>query len=73
MLKWYGVIAHGNKTEKGMSDMETQDTIKEVEATLRLEGMQLTAEELDILKRYKSGEISGKSLREKFLSEAEHG
>ena len=47
----------------------TQEAINEVEATLKLEGMQLTKEDISLLKAYKSGKYSGDELRRKRLSE----
>lgn len=46
-----------------------QEAINEVEATLKMEGMQLTDEEIALLKAYKSGEFSGDELRERILKE----
>ena len=45
-----------------------QEAIKEVEATLKMEGMQLTDEDIALLKAYKSGRFSGDELREKILN-----
>jgi len=46
-----------------------QEAINEVEATLNMEGILLTDEDITILKAYKSGELSGDELREMILSE----
>ena len=40
-----------------------------MEATLKMEGMQLTEEDITLLKAYKSGKLSGDELREMILSE----
>ena len=45
-----------------------QEAINEVEATLKMEGMQLTDEDIVLLKAYKSGRFSGDELREKILN-----
>lgn len=51
------------------SPYTAQEAIGEVEATLRMEGMELTKEDIAILKAYKNGEVSGDELRRKILSE----
>lgn len=51
------------------SPYSAQAAINEVDATLKMEGMQLTAEDMEILKSYKNGEISGDELRKQILSE----
>lgn len=40
-----------------------------MEATLKMEGMELTAEDIELLKSYKSGEVTGDELRQQILSE----
>lgn len=46
-----------------------QEAIEEVEATLKMEGMQLADEDVALLKAYRSGKISGDELRKVILSE----
>lgn len=46
-----------------------QEEIDEVEATLRLEGMKLTEEDISLLKAYKSGKYSGEEIRNMILNE----
>lgn len=51
------------------SPYSEQTSINEVEATLKMEGMELTAEDIELLKAYKNGEFSGDELRQQILSE----
>lgn len=51
------------------SPYTAQEAIKEVEATLAMEGMKLTEEEIQLLQIYRSGAISGDDIRNKILSE----
>ena len=53
----------------GSSIYSDKEAIQEVEATLRMEGMHLTAEDKNMLRQYKRGAVSGDELREKILSE----
>ncbi len=53
------------------SPYSAQEAINEVKATLAMEGMELTAEDIMLLKAYKSGEVSGDELRQQILSEVE--
>ena len=46
------------------------EAVKEVEATMSFEEMELTEEEVQMLYAYKNGEVSGYELRQKILSEA---
>lgn len=46
-----------------------QETIEEVDATLKMEGMKLTKEDLSLLKLYKNGELTTDEIRAKILSE----
>lgn len=45
------------------------ETVKEVEATMAFEGMELTEEDVRMLYAYKRGEVSGDELRRQILSE----
>lgn len=51
------------------SPYSAQAAIAEVKSTLEMEGMKLTAEDIDMLKSYKSGEVTGDELRQQLLSE----
>ena len=46
-----------------------QESVDEVEATMRMEGFKLSDEELDLLRAYRKGEVSGDALRKKILEE----
>lgn len=46
-----------------------QEEIDEVEATLKLEGMELTEEDISLLRAYKSGKYSGEEIRNMILNE----
>lgn len=46
-----------------------EESINEVKATMEMEGMPLTDDELDILLSYRKGELSGDEIRQKILSE----
>ena len=45
------------------------EAVKEVEATMAFEGMDLTEEDVRMLYAYKNGEVSGDELRQQILSE----
>lgn len=45
------------------------EAIREVEATMAFEGMDLNEEDIRMLRTYKSGEVSGDELRSQILSE----
>lgn len=47
----------------------SQEILDEVAATLKMEGMQLTEEDIRLLKSYKSGELSGDEIRQRILNE----
>jgi len=51
------------------SNYTAQEAISEVEATMKMEGMQLTEEDIMLLKAYKSGTHSAAEIREMILSE----
>lgn len=45
------------------------EAVKEVEATLKMEGMSITNDEKEMLRSYECGEVTGDELRKKILSE----
>ena len=45
------------------------EAIKEVQATMAFEGMELTEEDIQMLYAYKNGEVSGDELRERIMGE----
>lgn len=45
------------------------EAVKEVEATMAFEGMDLTEEDVRMLYAYKSGEVSGDELRQQIVGE----
>lgn len=45
------------------------DALKEVQATMAFEGMELTEEDMRILYAYKNGEASGDELRKRIMGE----
>lgn len=45
------------------------EAVKEAEATMTFEGMDLTEEDVRMLYAYKSGKVSGDELRQQILSE----
>lgn len=51
------------------SAYSTAEAIKEVEATMAFEGMDLNEEDIRMLRAYRNGEISGDELRSQILSE----
>lgn len=51
------------------SSYSAQEEIDEVEATLKLEGMHLTEEDIFLLKAYKSGRYSSEEIRNMILNE----
>ena len=51
------------------SAYSAREAIKEVEATMAFEGMDLNEEDIRMLRAYKNGEISGDELRSQILSE----
>ncbi|MDE6406848.1 MAG: type II toxin-antitoxin system RelB/DinJ family antitoxin [Lachnospiraceae bacterium] len=48
------------------------EAIKEVEATMAFEGLELTEEDLQMLYAYKNGEASGDELRQQIMGEEEN-
>ena len=46
-----------------------QESVDEVEAAMRMEGFKLSDEELDLLRAYRKGEVSGDALRKKIIEE----
>ena len=64
------VIQRGIPFESKLSSSYTIDeTIDEINATMRMEGLNPTQEELDIIKRYKTSELSADDIRKQILSE----
>ena len=64
------VIQRGIPFESKLSSSYTIDeTIDEINATMRMEGLNPTQEELDIIKQYKTGELSADDIRKQILSE----
>jgi len=55
------------------SNDSPQEEIDEVAATLRLEGMELTKEDISLLKACKSGKLSSEEIRNMILSEVWSG
>lgn len=51
------------------STYSAQEAIREVEATLKMEGMKLAAEDIELLTSHRSGNVSGDELRQQILSE----
>lgn len=47
--------------------ISAEEAIKEVEATMAFEGMDLNEEDIQMLRAYKNGEISGDELRSQIL------
>ena len=45
------------------------EAVKEVQATMAFEGMELTEEDIQMLYAYKNGEVSGDELRERIMGE----
>lgn len=48
--------------------ISAEEAIREVEATMAFEGMDLNEEDIQMLRAYKNGEISGDELRKQILS-----
>ena len=46
-----------------------QEAIDEVDATMRMEGMPLSDDDIELLKVYKSGRRTGDQIREQILDE----
>ena len=51
------------------STYTVNETVREVGATLRMEGMKLEKDELELLNAYRKGELSGDDIRTQILSE----
>ena len=45
------------------------EAVEEVRATMAMEGMELTEEDIQVLYAYKNGEMSGDELRKQILGE----
>ncbi|MEZ3471111.1 MAG: type II toxin-antitoxin system RelB/DinJ family antitoxin [Schaedlerella sp.] len=65
------ILTEGIPFEVKMNHSVYSDTeaVKEVEATMTFEGMDLTEEDVRMLYAYKSGKVSGDELRQQILSE----
>lgn len=51
------------------SPYTAKEAVSEVEATMKMEGMQLTPEDVKLLEEYRSGMISGDAVRKQILRE----
>ena len=51
------------------SPYSAAESVREVEATMAFEGMDLNEEDIRMLRAYKNGQISGNELRNQILSE----
>lgn len=51
------------------STYTVNESVREVESTLRMEGMKLEEDELKLLNAYRRGELSGDDIRKQILSE----
>ncbi len=66
LITWGG-IHFGVKARR---DIYTPaETIREIDATLKMEGMSLTQDDLDMLKEIRSGKLTTDEARQKILSE----
>lgn len=65
------ILTEGIPFEVKMSHAVYSETeaVKEVEATMAFEGMNLTEEDVQMLHAYRSGKVSGDELRQRILSE----
>ena len=61
------VLSSPVKSDAGNYTM--QEAIDEVDATMRMEGMPLSDDDIELLKVYKSGRLTGDQIREKILDE----
>ena len=61
------VLSSPVKSDAGNYTM--QEAIDEVDATMRMEGMPLSDDDIELLKGYKSGRLTGDQIREKILDE----
>lgn len=62
-------LLQGRTSSMNHSVYSAAEAIREVEATMAFEGMDLNEEDIRILRAYKNGEISGDELRSQILSE----
>lgn len=64
------VLQRGIPFEAKLGNVYTIDeTIEEINTTMKMEGLNPTQEELDVLKSYKKGEITADEIRKQILSE----
>lgn len=65
------IITEGIPFEVKMrpSAYSATEALKEVEATMALEGMDLTLEDKEMLRDYRSGKVSGDELRQRIINE----
>lgn len=63
------LLLQGRTSSMNHSVYSAAEAIREVEATMAFEGMDLNEEDIRILRAYKNGEISGDELRSQILSE----
>ena len=65
------ILTEGIPFETKMNHLAYTKTeaVKEVEATMAFEGMELTEDDLQILYAYKNGEVSGDELRHRIMGE----
>ena len=61
------VLSSPVKSDAGIYTM--QEAIDEVDATMRMEGMPLSDDDIELLKVYKNGRLTGDQIREKILDE----
>lgn len=54
-----------------LEQLEIEERVSEVTATMSLEGMNLSDEEKDTLRLYTSGKVSGDELRHKIIEETQ--
>ena len=50
-----------------------QELLREVDATLAMEGLKLNEEDIQLLEMYESGSVSGDELRKKIMREVQNG
>lgn len=67
------VLQRGIPFEAKLSSSYTIDeVVDEVNATMQMEGLTPTQDELDMIRAYKKGEISADEIRKQILSEGKH-
>ncbi len=64
------VIQRGIPFDTKLSSAYTiEETVNEVAATMKMEGLTPTADELDIIRAYRKGELSADEIRKQILDE----